>query len=74
MHFMKKITHFPQKCIGCLACTSVAPELFEADEATGLSHLIEGEADGDQFSRTVDDKQVPELLSSVCPAAAIEIS
>jgi ferredoxin len=71
---MKKIVHLPSKCIGCLACTSVAPELFTADEANGLSKLIAGQAAGENFVREVDDKQVPELLSDICPAGAIEIN
>lgn len=68
---MPKIIHFPQRCIGCLACTSIAPEHFEVDSETGKSRLIDGQADGETFCKQVES--VPELLVETCPAQAIEV-
>ena len=46
---MPKIIHFPQRCIGCLACTSIDPENFAVDNETGKSCLIDGQADKKTF-------------------------
>ena len=70
---MKKVTHLPSKCIGCMACVGLAPHLFEADNSNGLSKLIKGQADGENFSRQVENDQVPEILVSACCGGAIEV-
>lgn len=68
---MPKIIHCPAQCIGCLACTSVAPEHFAPDTENGKAKLIGGQADGECFTKEVSE--VPELLSEICPAGAIQI-
>lgn len=68
---MPKIIHCPGQCIGCLACTSVAPEHFAADVENGKAKLIDGKPEGECFAKEVE--QVPELLSEICPAGAIQI-
>lgn len=76
---MKKVIHNLSKCIGCMACVGIAPNLFQVDEETGLAKLIDGETetiDGEEtgnFVRLCTDDEVPEILQSACCGGAITV-
>lgn len=76
---MKKIIHDPSKCIGCMACVGLAPQLFQLNSNTGLAQLIDGEPeiiDGEEtgrFVRLCKDDEVPEMLQSACCGSAITV-
>ncbi|MDO5561750.1 MAG: ferredoxin [bacterium] len=71
---MKKIIHDQSKCIGCLACVGLAPELFEVDPDTGLARLIGGVQNADGLmERSVPDEQAPEMLEAACCGGAIKV-
>jgi ferredoxin len=71
---MKKITHTPSQCIGCMACTGIAPDLFAPDPATNLAQLIGGQPVSDHTERTVADASVPDILDKACPGGAISVT
>lgn len=76
---MKKVIHNPSKCIGCMACVGIAPQLFQVNEETGLAKLINGELemiDGEETGNLVrlcTDDEVPEILASACCGGAITV-
>jgi ferredoxin len=71
---MKTVTHTPAQCIGCMACTGIAPDLFQPDPSTGLAKLVDGEMVGDHTQRQVEDDAVPDLLDKACPGGAISVT
>ena len=70
---MKKVIQDKTKCIGCLACVGLAPDLFAPDENDGLAKLLESETAPPLLSRQVSDEQVPEMLASACCGGAISV-
>jgi ferredoxin len=70
---MKKITHIPKQCVGCMACVSIAPDLFVGDDETGLAKLVEGEKEGDNFVRVVPENQALEMLEDNCLGQVIKV-
>lgn len=52
-------------CIGCGACTTIAPDVFEFDD-DGLAKVIKDKIDDDEKDDVVD-------ASESCPTEAIEI-
>lgn len=58
---MKKVYVDQEKCIGCGACVSIAPDNFDFNE-DGLSHAI---------NETVTEKT--DEAKDACPTSAIEI-
>ena len=77
----KKIIHFSNRCIGCLACVGLAPQIFEFDGETGKATLIEGiksEIDGEAVTfKVVKDEELTDeimtLLTGSCCTQAIKI-
>jgi len=67
---MKKIIQDQSKCLGCMACVGLNPELFSMDE-NGLAKLQEATAQGSVFSRQVDDSVDTDTLVSACCGGAI---
>ncbi|MBQ6449935.1 ferredoxin [bacterium] len=70
---MKKIIQDQSKCIGCLACVGLHPELFAADETTGLAKMIDAKAEGSIYSRELDDSADVEVLPGACCGGAISM-
>lgn len=71
---MKKIVQDRSKCLGCLACVGLAPELFEAEAATGLAKLKEATGEEPVLSREVPDETANlEMLPSACCGGAISV-
>ena len=68
---MTKVIQDRSKCIGCLACVGLAPELFEADSNTGLAKLKDATQEGEIFQREVDDANP--VLADACCGGAISL-
>lgn len=76
-----KVIHYQNRCIGCGACAGMAPTVFKMEtvkNANGAeeikSVLIDGEkTDEETFTKVVASDPMVEMLSGVCPAAAIEV-
>jgi len=70
---MPKIIQDQSKCIGCLACVGLHPDLFAVDDATGLAKLQKSESNGTIYTRQVDENIDVSLLPSACCGGAISI-
>jgi len=68
-----KILHYPQKCIGCGACISLCPEIWQMKD-DGKSHLIRGEKKSEYEELTLTEEN-PEVQTAAesCPVKAIEL-
>lgn len=62
---MVKITIDEKSCIGCGACTAVAPEIFELTE--------EGKAKVKKKKLTKEDVELAKEGAESCPVQAIKI-
>lgn len=69
-----KLEHDIAKCIGCQACTIVAPDYWEMGK-DGLSHLKGSKKNGDMFEREIDEKDLEPNLQAArsCPVAIIHV-
>jgi len=69
-----KVEHEASKCIGCQACTIVAPDYWEMGP-DGLSHLKGSKKNGDRTEREIEDKDLEPNLQAVrsCPVAIIHV-
>ena len=67
---MKKITQDRSKCIGCMACVGLNPDLFTM-AADGLAELQNAQTQEGVLVREVDDDVDTATLVSACCGGAI---
>ncbi len=69
-----KVEHDRPNCIGCQACTIVAPDYWEM-AADGLSQLKGSKKNGEKFEREIDEKDLEPNLQAArsCPVAIIHV-
>ena len=67
---MEKFQVNKDVCIGCGACTAVAPKTFEFDE-DGLAKSIDGKNEKDNLN----EEELNEAMDALegCPVSAIEL-
>ncbi|MFH1682526.1 MAG: ferredoxin [Candidatus Woesearchaeota archaeon] len=63
---MAKITVDQDTCIGCGACTAVAPDLFEMDD-NGKSKAKKGETSSEKELKAAQEAE------ETCPVQAIKV-
>ena len=69
------IRHDRPNCIGCAACTAVAPESWEMNQ-DGKSDIIDGKnVENEWQEKDIDDKEFPINLDAAraCPVNVIHI-
>jgi len=72
---MKKITQTPSKCIGCMMCVGLCPEIFEFDQTSGKAKLKKGQPVGEAWETTVaDDTANVDMLEPGCCGGAIKVT
>lgn len=61
-------------CIGCGACSVIAPEKWEMDES-GKAKLLNSEKKGDNYEKVIDESDMDEYREAVeaCPVEALRI-
>lgn len=67
--------HDRPNCIGCAACTAVAPQFWEMNQ-DGKSDIINGKNVDDEWQeKEIDDKEFPVNLDAAraCPVNVIHI-
>jgi ferredoxin len=71
-----KIVHEKKICIGCFACTNVAPEYWDMEENGNdpKSHLVDSEKVEDREERELKEDYDKNLeAAEVCPVNCIHI-
>tara|TARA_Y100000310_G_C20605536_1_gene775274 strand:+ start:964 stop:1161 length:198 start_codon:yes stop_codon:yes gene_type:complete len=63
---MAKLTLDKETCIGCGACTAVAPELFEMDYDEGKAKVLKEELDEEDLQKAKDSIET-------CPVQCIKL-
>ncbi|MEK9170028.1 MAG: ferredoxin [Patescibacteria group bacterium] len=70
---MKKIIHERDKCIGCGACASVCPEIFEMSGKDGLAVLKNSQEKNGVFELEIEELRCAKEAADVCPIRIIKI-
>ncbi|TSC96870.1 MAG: ferredoxin [Parcubacteria group bacterium Athens1014_26] len=69
---MVKIIHERSKCVGCGACESVCPEMFEMTE-DGKATLKNSKKNGEVFELKTKETDCLKNAADVCPVKIIRI-
>ena len=70
---MLKIIHERDKCIGCGACASVCPGIFEMSEKDGLATLKNSQEKNGAFELEIEEPGCTKEAADVCPIRIIKI-
>ena len=70
---MAKIIHEKEKCIGCMACESMAANHWEMDEEAMKAHLKGSQQEGENFVLDVEDYKELMEAAEVCPVNCVHI-
>ena len=81
----KKVKHYFNQCIGCGVCYSLAPNLFQPNQATFKAELIDGQLDPSAPAETNEaftftevgegelDTSTATMITSSCPVQIIKV-
>lgn len=73
---MIRIVHYRNKCIGCHACVTVAPERWRMSRKDGKSVLLGGTEKKGVWTAVIreDEKERNIQAEKVCPSRVIQVN
>lgn len=70
---MLKIIHERNKCIGCGACASICPKMFEMSDKDGLAILKNSKEKNDAYELETENMECAKEAADICPVKIIRI-